>query len=97
GGRAGPRPAAAAAAIPGHTLFVGDSFGNVMLPSLEQYTNDLETFTWFSSKPDDVVDAIARADTVIFEKVERDAFLLGSGWVTPAMLDRLRARLKPGS
>jgi hypothetical protein len=67
-----------------------------MLPYLGQYPDELETFTWFASKPADVVDAISRADTVIFEKVERDAYLLAGdgGWVTPDVLDRLRARLR---
>jgi hypothetical protein len=93
------RAPGSARTILGRTLFVNDSFGQVMLPALEQYTNDLETFSWFSSKPDDIVDAVARADTVIFEKVERDAYTLAGegGWVTPAFLDRLEARLQQSS
>ncbi len=85
--------------IPGRTLLVDDSYGDVLRPLLEPYAGDLERLSWVFSPPDDILEGIARADVVIFERIERDAPTLAGedGWVTPRMLARLRARLQAAS
>jgi hypothetical protein len=92
------RPAGRAPLIPGRTVFVYDSFGVGLLDNLGAYTRELASLQWYSTKPNDTIEAIARADTVILEKVERDLNFLASdqGIVTPANLDALEARLDAG-
>jgi alginate O-acetyltransferase complex protein AlgJ len=84
--------------IPGHTLLLDDSFGDVMVPALSMYTSELETLLWDGTPTHTLIDEIASAHTVIMERAERAANYLPSdqGTLTPAFLDRLAARLGQG-
>jgi hypothetical protein len=86
----------AAPVIPGRTLLVYDSYGVVMEPPLRAYARELATQAWFFAERDDLVEAIAAADTVVLEAVERHFHHLVSddGPITPAFLDALDARLR---
>jgi hypothetical protein len=61
------RPAGGAPLLPGRTLLIYDSYGELMIPALSKYTRQLSASAWFDTQPDDVIEAIARADTVIVE------------------------------
>jgi alginate O-acetyltransferase complex protein AlgJ len=82
--------------IPGRTVFVYDSFGQTFLDALSRYTTQLATILWFENPPEAIIEAIARARTVVLLKVERDAnfFASDQGVFTPAFLAHLSARLR---
>jgi hypothetical protein len=93
------QPAGGAPLLAGRTVFLYDSFGIGMLGALAPYMRELRSLQWFLAKDhEDLIEAMATADTVILEKVERDANYLASdgGVLTPDFLTRLRARLERG-
>lgn len=77
------------------TLFLNDSFGAVPLSLLKLYFRDLRAVPWVGSTGAQLAEAIAGADTVIFESVEREFAFRGSegGPVSRDFLRRLRKRL----
>jgi hypothetical protein len=81
--------------VPGRTLLVKDSYGDVALPQLAPYFAQLDAIDWVGSSPSAIADAVARSRTVIFETVEREfdyrAFALGEAG--PPVLAALRRRL----
>lgn len=89
------RRAAGARRVPGRTLFVGDSFGEGALPYLKPYFSDLRELAWEDSTRAQLELEIERADTVIFESVEREfAFRTSDrGSLSKDFLERLRRRL----
>ena len=88
------RRAADARRVPGRTLFVRDSFGDGALPFLGLYFADLRKATWLDSGAQ-LSEAIAAADTVIFESVEREFAFRASdqGSLGKGFLQRLSRRL----
>ena len=91
------RRATGARRVHGRTLFVRDSFGDGALPFLSLYFADLRKTTWLVP-PAQLTRAIARADTVIFESVEREFAARASeqGPLGKNFLERLRRRLAAG-
>ena len=89
------RRARGAPRVPGDALFVYDSFGDVARPLLAGYFERFEAILWFNTPARRLIEAIARADTVVFETVEREFAFRGSdlGPLTRPFLRRLRARL----
>jgi len=81
--------------VRGRSLFVYDSFGEVPRPLLRPYFAKLEEVQWFNTSASKLAGAIARADTVVFETVEREFGFRGSdqGPVSNAFLEVLRTRL----
>ncbi len=71
-----------------------DSFGDIVNPQLIPYLEEFHRVPW-DSPLRQLLDAIAGADTVIFQVVERDFTVLPSeaGEVSPAFLRALRPRL----
>lgn len=91
------RRAPGARRVPGRTLFLRDSFGDGALPFLSLYFADLRKTTWLVA-PAQLARAIARADAVIFESVEREFAARASeqGPLGRNFLERLRRRLAAG-
>ena len=89
------RRAAGAPRLPGRTLVVYDSYGAVMLGALRQYLRSPSFVQWFDTPPAQLIAAIARADTVLLQTVEREVNYRASdlGLVTPQFLRRLRREL----
>ena len=89
------RRAPGAPRVPGKTLFVRDSFGDGALPFLGLYFADLRKATWTDPRAK-LSRAIARADTVIFESVEREFAFRASdkGPLGKGFLGGLRRRLE---
>ena len=89
------RRAAGARRVPGRTLLVGDSFREAVLPYLRLYFSDLRESGWEGQTSAPLERAIAGADTVIFESVERVFPLLpsGRGPLAEHFLERVRRRL----
>jgi alginate O-acetyltransferase complex protein AlgJ len=89
------RPKAAVPLIPGRTLLIHDSYGDIFETALAAYTRELSIMLWFDTPPAAFIDAIRRSDTVIFEKVERDVdyYASDAGLFTPKFLDELRRGL----
>jgi alginate O-acetyltransferase complex protein AlgJ len=85
-----------ARSIPGRTLFLDDSYGHVMMPALSKYTSELRVMLWDLTPESTLIEEMAKADTLILEKVERAANYHASdaGTITPAFLDRLERRLR---
>jgi hypothetical protein len=81
--------------VPGRTLLVKDSYGDLAVPQLAPYFAQLDAIDWVGSSPSAIADAVARSRTVIFETVEREfdyrAFALGEAG--PPLLAALRSRL----
>lgn len=80
--------------VRGRTVYVLDSFGDIVNPQLIPYIEQFRRVPW-DTPPRQLLDAIAGADTVIFQVVERDFTVLPSagGELSPAFLRGLRARL----
>jgi hypothetical protein len=57
--------------VPGTTVLVADSYGYDQEPLLRPYFARLEIVHWLGITPEQLAAAIARADTVIFEAVQR--------------------------
>ncbi len=78
--------------VPGRTLFLGDSFDGTVAPQLARLFEDV-TFLWPDDKTSaqDLVDAVAAADRVFVERVER----FSSQWrpYDDDVVRALRARL----
>jgi hypothetical protein len=81
--------------VPGSALFLYDSFGDVARPLLARYFERFEAVLWFNTPGPKLIEAIARAETVVFETVEREFAFRGSdlGPLTRPFLRQLRARL----
>ena len=92
------RRSAAARRVPGRTAYVLDSFGDIVNPQLIRYLEHFERVPWDTPRKQ-LLDAIARVNTVIFQVVERDFTVLpaASGELSPAFLRGLRARLSLAS
>lgn len=94
GPRRDVRRSTAAPRVPGRTAYVLDSFGDIVNPQLIPYLEQFRRVPW-DTPPRQLLDAIAGADSVIFQVVERDFTVLPSagGELSPAFLRGLRARL----
>ena len=81
--------------MPGRTLLVYDSYGQVALPQLTPYFANLRLVDWSQTGAAGVADEVTRADTVIFETVEREFDYRASdpGEAGPQLLAALRRRL----
>lgn len=90
------RPTGGGPLVRGRTVLLYDSFGVGMIGALQAYSEELATVQWFGAGPADLIEAIARGDTVLLEKVERDINFLASdgGIVTEQFLADLKARLR---
>ena len=80
--------------VPGRTLFIRDSFGDVAVGLLSPYFAELRELFWFNSSARERAVAIARADTVIYENVEREFAARALGLVNPELLRQLRLELR---
>lgn len=80
--------------VPGRTAYVLDSFGDIVNPQLIPYLEQFQRVPW-DTPSKRLLDAIAGADTVLFEVVERDFTVLPSpsGELSPAFLRALEKRL----
>lgn len=58
--------------LTGRTVFVHDSFGMGPLEALQAQAGQFTTKLWANDKPSDITKAIAAADTVVLETVERE-------------------------
>jgi hypothetical protein len=79
--------------LPGRIVFVHDSFGEGPLGSLDAQATDLSTAMWANDSPTTIIKAIAGADTVILETVEREVTYRGSAILTPAFFRQLEIAL----
>ena len=84
--------------VPGRALLIRDSFGERLAPLLRLYFHDLHDTLWPAAESRQLADAIAGADILIFETVERDFALRGidGGPVSGSFLRVLRKRLGSG-
>jgi alginate O-acetyltransferase complex protein AlgJ len=89
------RRAPGARRVPGRTLFVYDSYGQIGLSQLAPYFANFHSVDWSQILAPGIADEVARADTVIFETVEREFDYRASdvGEAGPALLAALRRRL----
>jgi alginate O-acetyltransferase complex protein AlgJ len=89
------RRAPGAQRVSGRTLFMYDSFGDAPLPLLKLYFRHLSVLPWVGPTDAQRADAIAHADTVIFESTEREFGFRASeaGPVSRSFLGILRKRL----
>lgn len=89
------RRAPGAARVEARTLLIHDSFGEGPLPLLRLYFKDLRDLPWLGPTRAQLAEAIAGADTVIFETVEREFAFRASaaGAVSRPFLRVLRQRL----
>ena len=88
----------AARKVPGRTVFVLDSFGEKVTEMLRPYFETFEIVYWNRERktsPARLAAAVERADTVIFETVEREFAFRASNreQVNAAFLERLRTGL----
>jgi alginate O-acetyltransferase complex protein AlgJ len=58
--------------VPGRTVLVGDSYSDAPVPQLTPYFDDLRVLSWVNTPAREVARAVARADTVLLETVERE-------------------------
>ena len=58
--------------VPGRALLVKDSYGEVPTAQLAPYFEDLRTILWVGTPPERIAREVARADTIVFETVERE-------------------------
>ncbi len=84
--------------VPGRTVVVLDSFGERIMGLLRPYFETFEPVYWNRRRktpPRELAEAVERADTVIFETVEREFALRASReeQVNDAFLQRLRERV----
>lgn len=84
--------------VPGRTVFVLDSFGEKVTDLLRPYFESFETVYWsreHKTSPGRLAAAVERADTVIFETVEREfAFRASNGeQVNARLMQLLRTEL----
>lgn len=93
---------ATAAVLPGTTLFLHDSFGELSpLPMLQHYAARLESAGWLELRANDLSSLVRGADTVILEIVERSFWQLpsdlpasqGGSLLTPEVLAKVRRAL----
>jgi hypothetical protein len=89
------RRAPGARRVPGRTLFVYDSYGQIALSQLAPFFANLRLVDWSQTGAAGVADEVTRADTVIFETVEREFDYRASdpGEAGPSLLAALRRRL----
>ena len=89
------RPATAPK-LAGRITMIYDSFGIAQLDALKPYTNELTAVLWVGTPQQQLIDAIAQADTVIFETVEREVDFRASdaGYVNPKLFGPLERRLR---
>ncbi len=89
------RRAPGARRVPGRTLFVYDSYGQIGLPQLAPYFANFRTVDWSQILAPGLAEEVARSDTVIFETVEREFDYRASdpGEAGPSLLAALRRRL----
>jgi hypothetical protein len=87
--------AAGAPRVAGRTLFVHDSYGTAMLDALTPYLRTPVALEWFGTSDTALIGAIAAADTVVLETVERELNFRASadGQLKPAFLARLAREL----
>lgn len=84
--------------VPGRTVFVLDSFGEKVTDLLRPYFESFEIVYWsreHKTSPGRLAAAVERADTVIFETVEREfAFRASNGeQVNARLMQLLRTEL----
>jgi alginate O-acetyltransferase complex protein AlgJ len=81
--------------VPGRTLFVYDSYGQIGLAQVAPYFVNFRSVDWSQTVPTRRAEEVARSDTVIFETVEREFDYRASdlGEAGPALLAALRRRL----
>jgi alginate O-acetyltransferase complex protein AlgJ len=89
--------AAGAPTLPGQTLLIEDSYGQVAEDQFRPYAEHLRIETWPETPPEELIAAMREADTVILESVERELDYRASdaGIVTPAFLDAVARALPP--
>jgi alginate O-acetyltransferase complex protein AlgJ len=89
------RRAPRARRVPGRTLLVYDSYGQIALSQLAPYFANFRSVDWSQILAPGLADEVARSDTVIFETVEREFDYRASdpGEAGPQLLAALRRRL----
>jgi len=81
--------------VPGDTLLLGDSYGELSVPKMVPYFEALRAPVWVGTPAKQLMDEIAGADLVIFETVERDIGyrVSDAGPASPAFTAALRRHL----
>lgn len=79
--------------LPGKTLLVYDSFGDVAIESFRPFVKYLTAIQWFNSSHSDMIDKIEESNTVVLESVERGIHFRAQSWLTDEFLKSLEERL----
>ncbi len=79
---------------PGRTLFIHDSFGNLMKPGLARMFTELRTANWSEAAMPALWKEVAASDVVIVETAERFAYSRPGSWLTDASLAELREAVR---
>lgn len=79
--------------LPGRTLFIHDSYGIGPFGGIQQQAEEFAAGQWYNTKPEDLAVAMAGADHLVLENVEREVTYRALEILTPAFFSSLEKEL----